>query len=133
MDMPWATTLVLTADIPGAEVSGLCCFTNLRLSILMILLFPSPLRLLRPTNVLPHLLLLPYPFGSVDYSLISRNLAYQLEMLIRAVVRDLAEGATSSRASIQLKRQSLGHVVCSSFSLCGNIGSHSMSIRACAH
>src|SRR5258707_10934177 len=126
MDMPLLMTPVLTAHISGAEVSGLCHFTNLQLSILMILLFPSPLHLLRPTHVLPHLLLLPYPFGSVDCSLISRNLAYQLEMLIRAVVRDLVEGATSSRASIQLKRWSLGHITCSSFSLWGNIGSHSM-------
>src|SRR5713226_6781313 len=124
--MPLPMTPVLTAHIPGAEVSGLCCFMNLQLSILMILLFPSPLRLLRPTHVLPHLLLLPYPFGSVDCSLISQNLAYQLKMLIRAVVRDLAKGAASSRASIQLKRQSLGHVTCSSFSLWGNIGGHSM-------
>src|SRR5258708_13893371 len=124
--MALPTAGVLTAHIPGAEVSGLCHFMNLRLSILMILLLPSPLRLLHPTHVLPHLLLLPYPFGSVDCSLILRNLAYQLEMLIRAVVRDLAEGAASSRASIQLKRWSLGHVVCSSFSLWGNIGGHSM-------
>src|SRR5229473_5445196 len=90
MDMPLPTTPVLTAHIPGAEVSGLCCFMNLRLSILMILLFPSLLHLLRPTHVLPHLLLLPYPFGSVDCSLISRNLAYQLEMLIRAVMSSVA-------------------------------------------
>src|SRR5712692_288633 len=124
--MPLPTTPVLTAHIPGAEVSGLCHFTNLRLSILMILLFPSPLHLLCPTHVLPHLLLLPYPFGSVDCSLISRNLAYQLEMLIRAVVRDLAEGAALLRASIQLKWWSLGHITCSSFSLWGNIGGHSM-------
>src|SRR5713226_1219798 len=126
MDMPLPTTPVLTAHIPGAEVSGLCYFTNLRLTILMILLFPSPLCLLHPTHVLPHLLLLPYPFGLVDCSLISRNLAYQLEMLIRAVVRDLAEGAASSRASIQLKWRSLGHVACSSFSRWGNIGGHSV-------
>src|SRR5258708_10340553 len=126
MDMPLPMTPVLTAHIPGAEVSGLCCFTNLRLSILMILLFPSPLCLLCPTHMLPHLLLLPYPFGSVDCSLISRNLAYQLEMLIRAVMRDLVQRAASVRASIQLKWRSLGHIACSSFSLWGNIGGHSV-------
>jgi hypothetical protein len=62
-----------------------------------------------------------------------KTLHTSLRSSVGQLWRDLAEGATSSRASIQLKWQSFGHVACSSFSLWGSIGGHSVWIRACTY